>query len=227
MSATSGFSGKTFVVRVDEPTAAADGATLIDDLHVLAAHHVRPIVVAPDPAAARAMVRTINRSANVAIALSGSDAALLPHSGEGIGKVQARILHTLTGAGFIPVVEPTAFAIFGRDDAAVAPDDVAAAIATATEAARAIFFHAAGGVLDPQTQKLIDELTPAEALALANDERLAADLRAAMRAAAAGVRGGVPAAQIVDGRVAHASLVEVLTATHLGTQVTGGIVIAV
>jgi acetylglutamate kinase len=193
---------------------------------VLAAHDVRPIVVAPDPAAARSIVRAINRSANVALTLSGSDAALLPRSGEGLGRVQARILHTLTGAGFIPVVEPTAFAVFGPDDAAVVPDDVAAAIATATEAVRAIFFHRDGGVIDPQTQKVIDELTPAEALALAVDTRVPEDLRQAMRAAAAGVRGGVAAAQIVDGRVAHAALIEILTATHLGTQVTGGLILA-
>jgi acetylglutamate kinase len=223
---TSAFSGKTFVLRVDETTANDEAATLIDDLHVLAAHQVRPILVAPDPGTARALVRAINRSANVALTLSGSDAALLPQSGRGVGRVQNRILQTLTSAGFIPIVEPTAFAVFAGEDEPVAPDEVAAALATATEAVRAIFFHHAGGVMDPQTQRLIEELTPAEALALADDPRVALDLRRAIRAAAAGVRGGVPAAQIIDGRVAHASLVEILTSTHLGTQVTGGIVLA-
>lgn len=203
-----------------------EGSTLIDDLHVLAAHDVRPIVVAPDPACARRIVRAINRSANVALTLGGSDAALLPRAGEGIGRVQTRILHTLTGAGFIPVVEPTAFALFGSDDEAVEPDEVAAAIATATEAARALFFHPDGGVIDPQTHALLSELTPAEALAIADDERIDPELRAAMVAAALGVRGGVPAAQIIDGRIAHAALMEVLTATHIGTQVTGGLILA-
>ena len=216
------FSGKTFVVRVDEATARDALTTFIDDLRVLAQHQVRPIVVAPDPAAARALVRAMNRSANVAVALDGSDAALLPPGPGGIGRVQTRILFTLTGAGFIPVVEPTAFALFG-EDAAVLADDVAAAIGTATEAARAIFFHHAGGVSDPATQELIDELTPAEALELAGDTRVEPHLRNAVRAAALGVRGGIPAAQIVDGRVAHAALLEVLTDQHLGTRVTGGI----
>lgn len=218
------FSGKTFVVRVDDATACDANATLIDDLRVLAQHHVRPIVVAPDPDAARAIVRAMNRSANVAVALGGSDAALLPQGPGGIGAVQARILFTLTGAGFIPVVEPTAFALFG-DDEAVLADDVAAAIGAATDAARAIFFHRAGGVSDPATHELIQELTPAEALELAGDARVELQLRNAMRAAALGVRGGIPAAQIVDGRVAHAALVEVLTTKHLGTQVTGGIIL--
>jgi acetylglutamate kinase len=220
----SAFSGKTFVVRVDDATADDADATLVADLAVLAREHVRPIVIAPDPLAARAIVRAINRSANVAVALSGSDAALLPRTANGIGRVQTRILHTLTGAGFIPVIEPTAFAVFG-DDELVLADDVAAAIGAATDAARAIFFHQAGGVNDPQTNLLIDELTPAEALELADDPRVDAALRSAMRAAALGVRGGIPAAQIVDGRVAHAALIELLTAQHLGTQVTGGLIL--
>jgi acetylglutamate kinase len=222
----SDFAGRPFVVRVDEATANDEHATLIDDLHVLAERSIRPIIVAPDPSSARAIVRTINRSANVAIALSGSDAAMLPHGPAGIGTVQTRILHTLTGAGFIPVVEPTAFAVFGDNDPAVVADDVAAAIATACGAYRAVFFHESGGVQDPETETLLAELTPAEALALADDARVPADLRTAIRAAALGVRGGLPAAQILDGRVAHAVVIELLTQTHLGTQVTGGLLLA-
>jgi acetylglutamate kinase len=222
----SDFAGRPFVVRVDDATANDERTTLIDDLHVLAERSVRPIIVAPNPSSARAIVRTINRSTNVAIALSGSDAALLPRGPQGIGRVQTRILDTLTAAGFIPVVEPTAFAMFDSSDTAVVADDVAAAIAAATHASRAMFFHCAGGVPDPETETLIAELTPAEALALADDQRVPADLRAAIRAAARGVRGGLPAAQIVDGRVAHAVVIELLTAHHLGTQVTGGLLLA-
>ncbi len=213
-------------MRVDDATAHDASATLVDDLYVMAEREVRPIVVAPDPEAARAIVRAINRSTNVAVALSGSDAALLPHTPSGIGRVQRGILDTLTTAGYIPVVEPTAFAVFADRDASVVADDVAAAIAGACEAARAIFFHRAGGVPDPDTNTVINELTPSEALALADDERIAQDLRLAIRAAALGVRAGIPAAQIVDGRVAHATIVELLTTQHLGTQVVGGLVFA-
>ena len=46
-------------------------------------------------------------------------------------------------------------------------------------------------------------------------------MRAVVRAAAYVVRAGVNAAQILDGRVAHAAIVEFLTDRHLGTQVTG------
>jgi acetylglutamate kinase len=44
-----------------------------------------------------------------------------------------------------------------------------------------------------------------------------------VRAAAHGVRAGVGAAQILDGRIAHASIVEFLTDQHLGTQVIGAV----
>jgi acetylglutamate kinase len=217
------FAGKPLVVRVDDACVRADGATFFDDLQVLIEARVKPIVVAPEPAAARAMVRSINRSANAAVALSGSDAAMLPGAPGGIARVQTGILCTLVDAGYIPVVEPTAFCVFSTGDALLAADDVAGAIATAMEAVRAIFFHASGGVTDPRTEALIEELTPSEALAIASDRRLAEDLRSAIRAAAIGVRGGVAAAQIVDGRVPHATIIELLTAQHVGTQVTGAI----
>jgi acetylglutamate kinase len=227
VSRTSEFAGKTFVVRIDHATARDRSATLVHDLQLLAERGVRAIVVAPDPQAARSIVRAINRSANIALSLSGSDAALLPRSADGgIAQVQTRILHTLTGAGYIPVVEPTGFAVFSDRDCVLSADDVTAAIASACEAARAIFFHRAGGVPDPKTNEVIDELTPAEALALADDPNVAMDLRPAIRAAAFGVRAGIAAAQIVDGRVAHAAVVEVLTTQHLGTQVTGGVILA-
>ena len=95
--------------------------------------------------------------------------------------------------------------MFG-DDIAVTADEVAGALARAMTAHRALFFHETGGVIDAQTQQRIDELTPAEALALADDETLPLDLRTAIRAAALGVRGGVGAAEILDGRIAHATI---------------------
>jgi acetylglutamate kinase len=136
--------------------------------------------------------------------------------------VQVGILATLTAAGYIPIIEPTAYG-FGDADVELAADDVAGAIAAATDAARAIFFHSSGGVMDRASQALVEELTPAEALELAASEDLEPGLRSAVRAAALGVRAGVGAAQILDGRIAHAAIVEFLTDRHLGTQVTGAV----
>jgi acetylglutamate kinase len=218
------FAGRTFVLRIDR-SPIDETTTLASDLSFLLERDVRPIVVAPTTDAARSYVRTLNRQNNIAVGLSGADAALLPSAGrDSVGRVQTRILATLTSAGYIPVIEPTAYAFAGNDrDIEVAADDVAAAIAAATDAARALFFHAGGGVLDPASRTLVAELTPAEALALADGDELDADLRAVVRAAAHGVRAGVGAAQILDGRIAHASIVEFLTDQHLGTQVIGAV----
>jgi acetylglutamate kinase len=137
-----------------------------------------------------------------------------------VGRVQTGILATLTSAGYLPVIEPTAFGLSG-DDVELSADEVAAAIAGATEAARVIFFHTSGGVVDPASRALLAELTPAEAFDFADRDDLEPSLRTTIRAAARGVRAGVGAAQILDGRIAHAAIVELLTQQHLGTQVAG------
>jgi acetylglutamate kinase len=177
-------------------------------------------VIAPTVEAARAVVRAMNRSGDTAVGLSGADAGMIPAASGAIGAVQTKLLVTLLDAGYVPVIEPLAFGFTGTD-VAVAADDVAQALASAVGAARAIFFHDQGGVMDEKTHTVVDQLTPAEALDIAEDRSLAHDLRTAVRAAALGVRGGVGAAQICDGRVAHAAIVEFLTARHLGTQVAG------
>jgi acetylglutamate kinase len=215
------FAGRTFVLRIDR-SPLDDTTTLASDLAFLMQRDVRPIVVAPTSDAARSYVRALNRQRSVAVGLSGADAALLPTGGrDTIGRVQTGILATLTSAGYIPVIEPTAYAFAGDDDVALGADDVAAAVASAMAAVRAIFFDAAGGVVDPASRALLDELTPAEALALADRDDIDPSVRTVVRAAAHVVRGGVAAAQILDGRIAHAAIVEFLTDRHLGTQVTG------
>jgi acetylglutamate kinase len=213
--------GRTMVIRVDEATLGAEGTTFFGDLVFLGNLGMRPVVVAPTAAAAREVVRRMNRSGDTAVGLSGADAGMIPAAhGETIGNIETKLLRTLLDAGYVPVIEPLAFGFTGTD-VAVAADDVAQALASAVGAARAIFFNDAGGIVDAKTRLLIDQLTPAEALEIAQDRSFAEDLRAAVRAAALGVRGGVGAAQICDGRVAHAAIVEFLTARHLGTQVAG------
>jgi acetylglutamate kinase len=220
-----GLAGRSFVVRVG-PNDLDDATTFYDDIAYLSERGVRPIVIAPDRESARACVRRFNRIKSTAVGLSGADAAFLAAaSPEAIGRVDTQILMTLSTAGYVPVIEPTALGI-GGNEIELTADDVACAIAAATEAARALFFHDAGGVSDPATSAVISELTPAEALAISDEPHLETRLRSAVRAAARGVRAGVGAAQIIDGRVAHATIVELLTTQHLGTQVSGGVYVA-
>ncbi len=216
------FTGRTIVLRVDETSLGV--TTLVSDIAFLQQRNVRPIIVAPQADVARAFVGAMNRSGDAAVGLRGADAGMIPAAGTAIGSVQTRLLETLTRSGYVPVIEPTAIGLSG-DDIQLPVDDVARAIAEATEASRILFFDPNGGVVDTETQKLVDELTPAEALALADSGSLSPSLAAAIRAAALGVRGGVGAAQIIDGRIAHAAIVELVTARHLGTQIAGTVFI--
>jgi len=216
------FSGRTIVLRVDETSLG--GTTLVSDIAFLQQRNVRPIVVAPQADLARAFVGAMNRTGDAAVGLRGADAGMIPAAGTLIGSVQTRLLETLTRSGYVPVIEPTAIGLRG-DDIQLPVDDVARAIAEATEASRILFFDPNGGVVDTETQKLVDELTPAEALALADSGSLSPSLAAAIRAAALGVRGGVEAAQIIDGRIAHAAIIELVTARHLGTQIAGTVLV--
>lgn len=210
------------MLRVDETSLGE--TTLVSDIAFLQQRSMRPIVVAPQADLARAFVGAMNRTGDAAVGLRGADAGMIPAAGTAIGSVQARLLETLTRSGYVPVIEPTAIGLRG-DDVQLPVDDVARAIAEATDASRILFFDRNGGVVDTETQKLVDELTPAEALALADSGSLSPSLAAAIRAAALGVRGGVEAAQIIDGRIAHAAIVELVTARHLGTQIAGTVFI--
>jgi acetylglutamate kinase len=216
------FTGRTIVLRVDETSLSE--TTLVSDIAFLLQRSMRPIVVAPQADLARAFVGAMNRTGDAAVGLRGADAGMIPAAGTVIGSVQTRLLETLTRSGYVPVIEPTAIGWRG-DDIQLPVDDVARAIAEATDASRILFFDPNGGVVDTETQKLVDELTPAEALALADSGSLSASLAAAIRAAALGVRGGVDAAQIIDARIAHAAIVELVTARHLGTQIAGTVFI--
>ncbi|MBV8749766.1 MAG: hypothetical protein JO103_08635, partial [Candidatus Eremiobacteraeota bacterium] len=148
--------GRTMVIRVDEATLDAGGGTFFADLVFLGNLGMRPLVVAPTAEAARSVVRTMNRSGDAAVGLSGADAGMIPAApGETIGNVDTKLLRTLLDAGYLPVIEPLAFGFTGRD-VAVAADDVARALASAVGAARAIFFNDQGGVIDANTQMLVE-----------------------------------------------------------------------
>ena len=176
--------GRTMVIRVDEATLGAEGATFFSDLVFLGNLGMRPVVVAPTKDAARAVVRTMNRSGDAAVGLTGADAGMIPAaSAETIGNVDPKLLRTLLDAGYVPVIEPMAFG-FAGNDVAVAADDVAQALASAVGAARAIFFHYQGGVIDAKTRTLVER---AHARRSAHDRR---GQHAGDRSAHRGARGG-------------------------------------
>jgi|SRR5579872_181751 len=221
----SSLAGSTIVIRV-EPGALTGPTTFFSDLAFMLEQAVRPVVVADAPGNAKRLAGRFNLLGSAGVGLSGADAGLILASNNAeIRSVNPGLLHTLFANGYVPLIDPEGLSL-SADGVALAADDVARAIAAALEAKRVLFFHAGGGVADPETAEVIADLTPAEALTLADSGALQPDLASAARAAAHSVRAGVEAAEILDGRVSHASIVELLTETHLGTRVTGSLRIA-
>ncbi|MDE2572395.1 MAG: hypothetical protein KGM44_07735 [bacterium] len=221
----SAYAGSTIVIRV-EPGALAGRTTFFSDLGFMLEHAVHPVVVADEPGAAKRLAGRLNQLGSAGVGLSGADAGLiLAGANAEIRAINPALLHTLFANGYLPLIDPEGLSL-AAEGIRLAADDVARAVAAVLEAKRVLFFHAGGGVADPRTAEVIADLTPAEALALADSGSLDAELASAARAAARSVRAGVEAAEILDGRVAHAAIVEMLTESHLGTRVTGSIRIA-
>jgi acetylglutamate kinase len=72
----------------------------------------------------------------------------------------------------------------------------------------------------PSSDEVISELTAAELARLLPD--LSAGMIPKMEACLTAVRGGVPQAHVLDGRLGHAVLLEIFTDSGIGTMVLPG-----
>jgi len=223
------FIGRTVVLRLDPE--AAEATTLVSDLIFMRRIGVRPFVVhdAADHTTGPRLVGMINRVGGEAVGIDGTSAGTLIAANDGDGNpvvrtVNAQLVSLLLEQGYIPVFAAQGAAISGLP-MAVDGDEAARVLAQATHAVRLLFPAHPGGV-PSSGEGIIDELTSSEALELAANGTLSADLVKHLRAAAFGVRSGVDAAQLLDLSAHHAAIVEILTAQHVGTQVVSNIVLS-
>jgi acetylglutamate kinase len=179
----------------------------------------------------RDLVGTINREAidePVAVGISGEDAGLLtvaPRDASlgfvgDIAHVRASVLHRLLDEGLTPVVS-TIGADGGGQPYNVNADEAARAIAAAMDAEKIVYLTAAPGLLADvrDESSLIRRLTAAELRARIAHESVSAGMIPKLRACADAVDAGVRTAHIIDGRVPHALLIELLTDEGIGTMV--------
>jgi acetylglutamate kinase len=179
------------------------------------------------------IVGLINRHGPLAVGLSGEDAgtftavrkaAIVDGQPVDIGMV-GEIAATDPGAisalladGRIPVVSSVAA---GRDGRAynVNADTAAAALAVALGAAKLVVLTDVAGLYRdwPSSAEVISQLTSRELEALLPG--LAAGMIPKMEACLTAVRGGVPQAHVLDGRLSHAVLLEIFTDAGIGTMV--------
>jgi len=223
------FIGRTVVLRLDPE--AAEATTLVSDLMFMRRIGVRPFVVhdAADRTTGPRLVGMINRVGGEAVGIDGTSAGTLIAASDADGNpvvrtVNAQLVSLLLEQGYIPVFAAQGAAISGLP-MEVDGDEAARVLAQAMHAVRLLFPAHPGGV-PSSDEGIIDELTSSEALELAANGTLSADLVRHLRAAAFGVRSGVDAAQLLDLSARHATIVDMLTAQHVGTQVVSNIVLS-
>jgi acetylglutamate kinase len=132
-------------------------------------------------------------------------------------KVDPRVIYALSGSGLIPVIAPVGL---GEDGATynINADTAAGAVAGAVHATRLLMLTDVAGVLDAQG-KLIPELTAAEARKAIQDGVITGGMIPKVETCIEAVQAGARAAVIIDGRIPHACLLELFTASGSGTLI--------
>ncbi len=179
------------------------------------------------------LVALINRHGPFAVGISGEDAgtftairkaAIVDGQPVDIGMVGEIVatdpgaINALLADGRIPVVSSVAA---GEDGQAynVNADTAAGALAAALGAAKLVVLTDVAGLYRdwPASAEVISQLTTSELEAMLPD--LTAGMIPKMEACLTAVRGGVPQAHVLDGRLSHAVLLEIFTDAGIGTMV--------
>jgi acetylglutamate kinase len=181
----------------------------------------------------RELVALINAHGPYAVAISGEDADLLTAQrrtatvdgeevdiglvGEVIAVNPDAVLD-IVHAGRIPVVSTVAPDTDGLAHN-VNADTAAAALAVALGAEKLVMLTDVEGLYAnwPDKDSLLNEVHADELAKMLPG--LAAGMIPKMEACLTAVRGGVPRAHVIDGRLAHSVLLEVFTGTGVGTMV--------
>ncbi|KEO88725.1 acetylglutamate kinase [Erythrobacter longus] len=131
--------------------------------------------------------------------------------------VDTSVIDTAVAAGMIPVIAPIAA---GKDGATynINADTMAGAIAAALGAARLFLLTDVPGVLD-ENGDLLTDLTPADIALLREKGVIKGGMVPKLETCVTAVNSGCEAAVVLDGRVAHAMLLEFFTARGAGTLV--------
>ena len=179
------------------------------------------------------VVSLVNAHGPFAVGLSGEDAQLFTAErrdavvdGQAVDvglvgevvDVQPAVVRALLGEGKVPVVATVARGLDGQLYN-VNADTAAAALAVAVDAEKLVVLTDVEGLYAdwPRSDEVISEIS-AEALA-ALLPSLSSGMVPKMEACLAAVRGGVPRAHVLDGRVAHSLLLELFTDEGVGTMV--------
>lgn len=186
----------------------------------------------------KSIVSLLNKNGGKAIGLTGKDGdfirakklkisrqtpeMLVPeiidigHVGE-VESINPEIIEMIRNSNFIPVIAPIGT---GNDGASynINADLVAGKLAQLVEAEKLILLTNIAGVQD-KAGKVLTGLSTQEVDNLIADGTIHGGMLPKIRCALDAVNSGVKSAQIIDGRVPHAVLLEIFTNKGIGTQI--------
>jgi acetylglutamate kinase len=183
------------------------------------------------------IVGMINQAGGKAVGLTGRDGGLIrakklrlvdsqdPAKEHDVGQVgdivsmDTAVLKALQASHFIPVVSPIGFGE-NNESYNINADVVAARLATELQAEKLLMLTNIRGVLDKQGE-LLTELTPTRIDALCADGTISGGMIPKIAGALDAAKSGVNAVHIIDGRVPHGMLLEVLSSQAFGTMIRG------
>ena len=172
------------------------------------------------------IVSLLDNHGSKAIGISGKDGGFL----KGVAKdfenfgytgniehINPEIVNNIIEDGAIPVIAPIAgSSTMGHPGFNINADLAASKIAVAMEARKVLFLTDTPGVLDKE-MKLITNLSIEKTEALKKDGTIQGGMMPKVDACIEALRGGVKKAHIIDGRVEHSLLLEILTSSGVGT----------
>ena len=175
------------------------------------------------------LVATLNRLGGRALGLCGLDGALLQAKklddkygqvGD-ITKVDAAPVIDALNNGYIPVVATVAQGVDAEVSYNINADTAAAKLAVALEEKLILLTDVRGLLRDPKNEAtLIPELQLSSVPALVREGVISGGMIPKVECCVESVRSGVKSAVILDGRVAHSLLIELLTDAGIGTMLT-------
>ena len=176
------------------------------------------------------LVTLLNKKKGLAIGLSGKDGNLLiaSHLFKGtdnlvgsIKEVNVKILKLLLDSGYIPIISSVAADENGQSYN-VNADTAAGALAEALNAEKLILLTDTLGIMhdlsDPST--LVKHVKINQVQKLLEKKVVTGGMIPKVECCIKALQGNVKAAHIIDGRVEHALLLEVLTARGIGSMIT-------
>jgi acetylglutamate kinase len=181
------------------------------------------------------IVGLINQAGGKAVGLTGRDGGMIrarklrlldtldPSVEHDVGQVgeivqiDPSVVRALQDDQFIPVISPIGFGE-NNESYNINADVVAAKLATVLQAEKLVMLTNIKGVLN-KAGELITDLTPHQIDELVADGTISGGMLPKLAGAIDAAKSGVKAVHVVDGRVPHAMLLEILTDQAYGTMI--------